>query len=80
LVSNQILNNVNLIQANRLRTSFVHSSSYWYRVEKGGRKPRYRVKEEEEENILRVYLPARIRDLIKRRGGGPQHYLSLRKP
>jgi hypothetical protein len=75
LVSNQILNNVNLIQTNRLRTSFVHSSSYWNRIEKAGRKQRYRVKKEEDENILRVYLPARTR--FKRTG--PQHYLSLRK-
>jgi hypothetical protein len=39
---------VNLIQTNRLRTSFVHSSSYWNRIEKEGRKQRYRVKKEEE--------------------------------
>jgi predicted AlkP superfamily phosphohydrolase/phosphomutase len=49
---------VNLIQLNRLRTSFVHSSS-WIRIEKEGRKQRYRVKKEEEEkyieNILAMY-------------------------
>jgi hypothetical protein len=45
---------VNLIQTNRLRTSFVHSSSYWNRIEKAGRKQRYRVKKEEDENILSI--------------------------
>ena len=48
MVSNQILNNVNLIQTNTLRTSFVHSSSNWNRAEKEGRKLRYGVKKEEE--------------------------------
>jgi hypothetical protein len=48
LVSNRILNKVNLIQTNRQRTSFVHPSS-WNRVENEGRKLRYRVKKEEEE-------------------------------
>jgi hypothetical protein len=43
---------VNLIQTNRQRTSFVHSSSYWNRVEKEGRKLRYRVKKEEEEKYI----------------------------
>jgi hypothetical protein len=51
LVSNQILNNVNLIQTNTLRTSFVHSS-YWNRAEKEGRKLRYGVKKEEEEKYI----------------------------
>jgi hypothetical protein len=68
------LNKVTLIQINRQRTSFVHPSSSWNRVEKEGRKLRYRVKKEEEK---RVYLHARIRNLTKR--PGPQHYLSLRK-
>jgi hypothetical protein len=65
------LNKVTLIQINRQRTSFVHPSSSWNRVEKEGRKLRYRVKKEEEEK--RVYLPARIRNLTKRPGS--QHYL-----
>jgi hypothetical protein len=52
LVSNRILNKVNLIQTSRQRTSFVHSSSYWNRVEKEGRKLRYRVKKEEEEKYI----------------------------
>jgi hypothetical protein len=56
LVSNQILNNVNLIQSNRLRTSFVHSSSSWNRIEKEGRKQRYRVKKEEEEKYIESIL------------------------
>ena len=51
MVSNQILNNVNLIQTNRLRTSFVHSSSYWNTIEKAGRKQRYRLKKEDEKYI-----------------------------
>jgi hypothetical protein len=56
LVSNQILNNVNLIQSNRLRTSFVHSSSCWNRIEKDGRKQRHRVKKEEEEKYIESIL------------------------
>jgi hypothetical protein len=52
LVSNHVLNNVILIQTNRLRTSFVHSSSYWNRTEKGDRKLRYRIKKEEEEKYI----------------------------
>ena len=38
-----------LIQTNRLRTSFVHSSSFWNRIEKGDRKLGYKIKKEEEE-------------------------------
>jgi CheY-like chemotaxis protein len=43
---------MNLIQTNRLRTSFVYSSSYRNRIEKEGRKLRYRVKKEEEEKYI----------------------------
>ena len=56
MVSNQILNNVNLIQTNRLRTSFVHSSSYWNTIEKAGRKQRYRLKKEEDEKYIESIL------------------------
>ena len=56
MVSNQILNNVNLIQTNRLRTSFVHSSSYWNTIEKAGRKQRYRLKKEENEKYIESIL------------------------
>ena len=38
-----------LIQTNRLRTSFVHSSSFWNRIEKGDRNLGYKIKKEEEE-------------------------------
>jgi len=40
---------MNLIQTNRLRTSFDHFSSYWNRIEKEDTKLRYRVRKEEEE-------------------------------
>lgn len=43
---------MNLIQTNRQRTSFVHPSSSWNRVEKEGRELRYRVKKEEEEKYI----------------------------
>ena len=56
MVSNQILNNVNLIQTNRIRTSFVHFSSYWNRIEKAGRKQRYRLKKEEDEKYIESIL------------------------
>ena len=38
-----------MIQTNRLRTSFVHSSSFWNRIEKGDRNLGYKIKKEEEE-------------------------------
>jgi hypothetical protein len=63
LVSNQILNNVNLIQTNRLRTSFVHSSSYWNRIENEGRKQRYKVKKEEEEKYIESILTCKNKKL-----------------
>jgi hypothetical protein len=63
LVSNQILNNVNLIQTNRLRTSFVHSSSCWNRIEKEGRKQRHRVKKEEEEKYIESILTCKDKKL-----------------
>jgi hypothetical protein len=40
-----------LNQSNWLRTSFVHSSSYWNRVKKAGSKPKYKVTKKEEEYI-----------------------------
>jgi hypothetical protein len=43
---------MNLIQTNRLRTSFVHFSSYWNRIEKEDTKLRYRVRKEEEEKYI----------------------------
>src|ERR671918_574089 len=49
LVSNRLLNNVILIQTNRLRTSFVLSSSFWNRIENGDRKLGYKIKKQEEE-------------------------------
>jgi hypothetical protein len=68
LVSNQIINNVNLIQTNRLRTSFVHSSSYWNRIEKEGRKLRYRVKKEEEEKYIGSVLTCKNKKLNQEAG------------
>jgi hypothetical protein len=68
LVSNQILNNVNLIQTNRLRTSFVHSFSYWNRIEKEGRKQRYRVKKEEEEKYIENILTCKNKKLNQEPG------------
>jgi hypothetical protein len=41
-----------LIQTKRLRTSFVHSSSFGNKREKGDRKPSYRIKKEEEEKYI----------------------------
>lgn len=41
-----------MIQTNRQWTSFVHSYSHWNRVEKEGRKLRYRVEKEEEEKYI----------------------------
>jgi hypothetical protein len=35
-----------------IRTSFVHSSSFWKRIEKGDRKLGYRIKKEEEEKYI----------------------------
>jgi hypothetical protein len=43
---------MNLIQTNRLWTAFVHSSSYWNRIEKDGTKLNYRVRKEEEEKYF----------------------------
>ena len=47
---------MNLIQTNRKRTSFVHFSSYWNRIEKAGRKQRYRLKKEEDEKYIEIIL------------------------
>jgi hypothetical protein len=44
-----------LNQSNWLRTSFVHSSSYWNRVEKAGSNLKYKVKKEEEEYIESIF-------------------------
>jgi hypothetical protein len=63
LVSNQILDNVNLIQTNRLRTSFVRSSSYWNRIENEGRKHRYKVKKEEDEIYIESILTCKNKKL-----------------
>ena len=54
---------MNLIQTNRLRTSFVHSSSYWNRIEKEGRKQRYGVKKEEEEKYIESKFTCRNKKL-----------------
>ena len=43
---------MNLIQTNRLRTAFVHFSSYWNRIEKDSTKLSYRVRKKEEEKYL----------------------------
>jgi hypothetical protein len=43
---------MNLIQTNRLRTSFFHFSSYWNRIGKEDTKLRYRVRKEEEEKYI----------------------------
>jgi hypothetical protein len=59
---------VDLIQTNRLRTSFVHSSSYWNRIEKEGRKLRYRVKKEEEEKYIESVLTCKNKKLNQEAG------------
>jgi hypothetical protein len=59
---------VNLIQTNRLRTSFVHSSSYWNRIEKEGGKLRYRVKKEKEEKYIESIFSCKNKKLDKEAG------------
>ena len=60
------LNNVILIQTNRLRTSFVRSSSFWNRIEKEGRKLRYRVKKEAEEKYIESIFTCKNKKLSKK--------------
>jgi hypothetical protein len=59
---------VNLIQTNRLRTSFVHSYYYWNRIEKEGRKLRYRVKKEEGEKYIESIFTCKNRKLNQEAG------------
>jgi hypothetical protein len=66
LVSNQILNNVNLIQTNRL-TPFV-----WNRIENEGRKQRYKVKKEEEEKYIESILTCKNKKLIEKLNQEPR--------
>jgi hypothetical protein len=62
-----------LIQTNRLRTLFVHSSSYWNRVEKGERKLGYKIKKEEEEEkyaeSIFVYKNKKLDEKLKQEPG-----------
>ena len=54
---------MNLIQTNRLRTAFVHSSSYWNRIEKDGTKLSYSVRKEEEEKYFESKFTYKIKKL-----------------
>jgi hypothetical protein len=63
LVSNHLLNNLNLNQSNWLRTLIVHSSSFWNRIEKGDRKLGYRIKKEEEEKYAESIFICKNRKL-----------------
>ena len=63
-----------LIQTNRLRTSFVHSSSYWNRIENGDRKLGYKIKKEEEEEekyaeSIFVYKNKKLDEKLKQEPG-----------
>jgi hypothetical protein len=57
-----------LIQTNRLRTTFVHSSSYWNRTKKEGGKLRYRVKKEKEEKYIESVFSCKNKKLDKEAG------------
>jgi hypothetical protein len=70
-----------LIQTNRLRTSFVHSSSFWKRIEKEGSKLKYRVKKEGEEKYIESIFNCKNRKLNEKLNKEPETTtLSLRKP
>ncbi len=63
MVSNRVLSNVILIQTNRLRTSFVHSSPFGNRIKKGDRKLRFRIKKEEEEKYIESIFTSKSKKL-----------------
>lgn len=63
MVSNRLLNNLNLNQSNWLRTLIVHFSSFWNRIEKGDRKLGYRIKKEEEEKYAESIFICKNRKL-----------------
>ncbi|HEX5977828.1 MAG TPA: hypothetical protein VFY68_11150 [Nitrososphaeraceae archaeon] len=54
---------MNLNQSNWLRTSFIHSSSYWNRVEKDNSKLKYKVKKEEEERYIESIFSCKNRKI-----------------